>query len=94
MPKAYSNDLRTRIISYVNEGIIQKKIEEVLKISALCISRIIKRYKETGNISSKIPKVIRPRRVDYEKARKYIEENPDKTLKDMVKFLVLKIWVI
>jgi len=80
MPKPLSEDLRQRVIDYYNEGLIQRKIAEILKVSTSFVSRLIKRYKIDKTIKPKIPTLTRPRKCDYEKARKYIEVNPDKTL--------------
>jgi transposase len=33
MPKPLSEDLRQRVIDYCNEGLIQRKIAEMLKVS-------------------------------------------------------------
>ena len=90
MPKPLSNDLRERVIKYSEEGFVQRAIAETLKVSTSFVSRLLKRYKEEKTIKPKIPKITRPRKVDYEKARKYIEENPDKTLKEMGKILGTK----
>jgi transposase len=90
MPKPLSNDLRERVVEYYNEGLVQRKIAEILKVSTSFVSRLLSRYKETKNVHPKIPNVTRPRTVDYEKARKYIEANPDKTLKEMGKVLGTK----
>jgi transposase len=51
MPKPLSEDLRQRVINYCNEGLIQRKIAEMLKVSTSFVSRLIKRYKiDTINI--------------------------------------------
>jgi transposase len=65
-------------------------IANLLGLAKKTIARYVKIYKETEDIKPKIPTLTRPRRVDYEKARKYIEVNPDKTLKEMGKVLGTK----
>ncbi len=42
-------------------------------------------YKETGKVIHKVPTVTRPRRLDYEEIGRFIEKNPDKTLKELAK---------
>jgi transposase len=90
MPKPLSEDLRKRVIDYKMEGLNQRKIADILKVSTSFVSRLLLRYREEKTIKPKIPKQTRPRIVDYEKARRYIEDNPDKTLKEMGKVLGTK----
>lgn len=83
MPKPLSEDLRQRVIDYETEGLTQRRISDILKVSTSFVSRLIKRYKEENTIKPKIPKVTRPRKIDYIKVKNYIEDNPDKTLKEV-----------
>jgi len=85
MPKPLSNDLRKRVIEYSNEGLMQRKIAEMLKVSNSFVSRLLSRYKETKNIKPKVPQITRPRFVNYEKIAEYIKNNPDKTQKEIGK---------
>ena len=58
----------------------QVKIAKNLMVSKSFVCRLIQKYKESGNIKPTKPISTRPRKVDYEQARKLIDENPDKTL--------------
>lgn len=92
MAKAYSEDLRLKVIKkyQTTSGITHKEIAEMFNIGIATFRRWLKLIKDTGKIKPKIPTITRPRRVDYERARKYIEDNPDKTLKEMGKVLGTK----
>ena len=47
------------------------------------LRRWVQPYKETGSLDHKVSVVTRPRKVDYKKIQKFIEKNPDKTLKEI-----------
>lgn len=52
----------------------------------MAIKTILKwqRHREnTGSIDRIIPTITRPRKVNYKKSQKFIEKNPDKTLKEI-----------
>ncbi len=83
MAKAYSLDLRRRVFDLLAQGKSKLFIEEILGVSTKTILKWQKRYDETGSMEKITPTVTRPRKVDYEKAREFIENNPDKTLKEI-----------
>ena len=84
MVKAYSEDLRIRIINKVKENKeSHEQIANNFSIGVATLRRWIYLYKETGSFSHKIPNVTRPRKVDYKKVQKFIEKNSDKTLKEI-----------
>jgi transposase len=81
--KAYSLDLRQRVFDLLAKGKSKLFIEENLGVTTKTILKWQKRYEETGLMDRIIPKLTRPRKVDYKKAQKFIENNPDKTLKEI-----------
>lgn len=84
MAKPYSLDLRMRVIENLVEGnITQAAVADIFKVSLRTVKRWVKLYNKTGSINPKIPISTKPRKVDYKKAKKFIEENPDKTLKEI-----------
>jgi transposase len=83
MAKAYSLDLRQRVFDLLAKGKSKLFIEENLGISTKTVLKWQKRYETTGLIDRIIPKLTRPRKVDYKKAKKFIEKHPDKTFKDI-----------
>jgi hypothetical protein len=83
MAKAYSLDLRQRVFDLLNKGKSKLFIEETLGVSTKTILKWQRRYESTGSIDKIIPITTRPRKVNYTKAKKFIEKNPDKTLKEI-----------
>jgi transposase len=83
MAKAYSLDLRQRVFDLLNKGKSKLFIEETLGVSTKTILKWQRRYESTGSIDKIIPITTRPRKVNYKKAKKFIEKNPDKTLKEI-----------
>jgi len=83
MAKAYSLDLRQRVFSLLSQGESKLFIERTLDVSTKTILKWQKHYKKTGSIDKIVPITTRPRKVDYKKAKKFIEKNPDKTLKEI-----------
>jgi transposase len=84
MAKPYSLDLRMRVIENLVEGnITQAAVADIFKVSIRTVKRWVKLHNKTGSINPKIPISTKPRKVDYKKAKKFIEENPDKTLKEI-----------
>ena len=85
MAKAYSLDLRERVFDLLAKGKSKLFIEENLGVTTKTILKWQRRYEETGSIGKVTPIKTRPRRLDYEKVGKFIEKNPDKTLKEFAK---------
>ncbi len=83
MAKAYSLDLRQRVFDLLARGKSKLFIEETLGVATKTIVKWQKRYEETGSMERIIPTITRPRKVNYKKAQKFIEKNPDKTLKEI-----------
>ncbi len=99
MPKPYSLDLRERVVASLEKKVPQKQTAEMFSISVESVKRWWKRYKEEKTIKPKIPITTKPRMVSYDKIRKYVEDNPDSTqkeignhfgLKDKASFYILK----
>ena len=84
MVQAYSKDLRIKVINRLKNGKENhQEIADNFEIGVATLRRWIRLYKDTGSIDCKIPTVTRPRKVNYKKAQKFIERNPDKTLKEI-----------
>ncbi len=91
MAKPYSLDLRIRVINKIKEkSLTQLQAAKTFDVGIATIKRWVKINKDSGNLNPKIPTVTRPRKVDYKKAKKLIEKNPDKTLKELGKILGTK----
>ena len=84
MVQAYSKDLRIRVINRLKNGKeSHQEIADNFEIGVATLRRWIRLHKDTGSLDCRLPTVTRPRKVDYKKAKKFIERNPDKTLKEI-----------
>ena len=80
----YSEDLKEQVVKYVEEGGKVKEAEKIFGVAAMSISRWRKRKAERGELTNK-ERQEWPRKVDREKLKDYIKENPDKLLSEMSK---------
>jgi transposase len=86
MPSITSMDLRERIVAQYKKGYSQNRIANNLMVSQSTVSRILKRYDETGSVKpSPIPgsrsrAVIQPS--DHPAVIEYVLKYPDLTLKE------------
>jgi transposase len=84
MVKAYSEDLRIRIVGRVKQGKeSHQSIADNFRIGVATVRRWVKLYKDTGSVARIVPITTRPRKVDYNEVQKFIEKNPDQTLKEI-----------
>jgi transposase len=79
---AYSIDLRSRVIDYINKGNTQKKASEIFKVGTSTITRWLALLSETGSLEKRPLNRIAPK-FESEKLNSYIEENPDAILRDV-----------
>ena len=82
--KAYSNDLRSRVIEYIKTGNSQKSAAALFKIGKSAVSKWWLRYKQEGSMVSK-PRGGSKGKIDPTKLKQYVESNPDKTLEEIGK---------
>jgi transposase len=86
MVKAYGEDLRIRVVNRVKDGQeSHQQIADIFDVGIATLRRWIKLHKDTGSVAHIVPTRTRPRKVDYKKVQKFIEKNPDKTLKEIGK---------
>ncbi len=84
MAKAYSNDLRIRVVEKVKESQdCHQKIADDFRVGVATLRRWVRLSRDTGSVAATIPTITKPRKVDYKSAKKFIEDNPDKTLKEI-----------
>ena len=79
---AYSIDLRSRVLAFVNEGNTQENASEIFKVSVSAITRWRALLSETGSLAKR-PLNRKPPKFEPEKLNAYIDENPDALLKDI-----------
>ena len=91
MAKPYSLDLRIRVIENLKDGsMTQQEAADAFRISLRTIKRWTKINKRNGSMEPKKALVTKPRKVDYLKAKNFIEKNPDKTLKEIGTYIGTK----
>ena len=87
MAWALSIDIRERIVAYKEEGKTDAEIAEALKIGDASVSRVLRRFRETGGVAPEKDKGRRPFLLDDE-ARAVlvviVEAAPDSTLSELV----------
>jgi transposase len=83
MGAAYSQDLRDRIIAARDSGMKTKRVAELFRVSASWVRRVIQRRRELGETSP------RPRggativKIDLNRLRQLVQEQPDATVKEL-----------
>ena len=86
--KAYSVDLRTKIMTVVNENTMQlQEISALFQINVKTIFRWRKQFKATGSFEAKkvVSKGKKGKITDLEYFKAFVENNSDLTLKEMAK---------
>ena len=79
---SYDIKYRRRAIEYWGEGNSKRKTAEVFKVSTSTLQKWKSTLKETGTLAPKKRKGTW-RKIEPEKLRKYVEENPDAYLREI-----------
>ncbi|MBL3284920.1 IS630 family transposase domain protein [Rickettsiales endosymbiont of Paramecium tredecaurelia] len=77
--KPYSEDLRKRVVGYIQKGKTQKEASEVFGIHSNTVHRWWARYNKEGNYSARRRLGAR-RRVDYKEIELFVKNNPNTKL--------------
>lgn len=89
--RAYSIDLREKIIKLSEEGkISQRKLAKQFDVALSFIEKLIKQYRETGNFEPKKRTVQTPTKLNHEQLEvleKLAEQNNDATLEELSQML-------
>lgn len=80
--KAYSTDLRTRVINYIKSGNSQREASRLFSISKSAVNRWWKCYKEEKSFSAK-PKLGSKSKVNAKTLETFVTQNSCKTLKEI-----------
>ena len=79
---AYSVDLRSRVLDFIERGNSQEKASLIFNVGTSTITRWRALLSETGRLEKRPLNRIAPK-FESEKLNAYIEENPDALLKDI-----------
>lgn len=88
MAKAYSEDLREKVISHIMSGCSKREAARVFNIGEATVYNWLRLHK-AGSLKPK-KRTDYPRKIDEKKLREYVEQNPDHTLKQIAQALGLK----
>jgi transposase len=83
MPRAYSQDLRDRVLAAYDRGMETKPIADLFAVSPSWARRVKQRRRETGQTSARpvgSPGVIK---VDRARLTQLVREDPDATLEEL-----------
>jgi transposase len=78
----YGIEIRRKVLELVSTGKTQEEVGQFLNITTRTIRYWIKRNRDEQSLEPK-NHAPRKRKIDKEALTKYIQENPDKTLKEM-----------
>lgn len=81
MAKAYSEDLREKVISHIMSGCSKREAARVFNIGEDTIYRWLRLHK-IGDLKPK-KRTIYPQKMNEQKLREYIHTNPDDTLEQI-----------
>lgn len=81
MARAYSLDLRKKVMSFITSGGGKREASKIFGIGEDTIYRWMRREK-AGDLSAK-KRIDFPRKVDPEELRCYVSAHPDHTLKEI-----------
>lgn len=80
---AYSIDLRTRVVSYVESGGSRLSASRIFRVGERTVRNWINLRRETGSVSCRPHGGGFVSKVDSTKFKQYIADNPDKTLQEI-----------
>lgn len=76
MGRAYSTDLREKVLKYLEKNDDKKKASNLFEVDRSTIYRWIKRKNEQGTLEP-THREYAYRKIDYTKLKKYVQEHPD-----------------
>ncbi len=96
--KAYSIDLRQKIIELYNEGnISQRQLAKQFHVALSLIQKLLRQYRQTGNISPKVRTKQTPTKLNPTQLKvleELVNNNNDMTLEELREELALSTGII
>jgi transposase len=83
MGAAYSQDLRDRVITARDGGTPTKRVAELFRVSASWVRRVMQRRREHGETGPRPRGGATVVKVDLERLRRLVDEQPDATAKEL-----------
>jgi transposase len=85
MAKAYSNDLRERVIKNYLDGISKEDIVNIFAIGLDTLNRWIRKYKKTGSVEPEKQTKFRERKFSDDELLDAVKSKPSSRLKEIAK---------
>lgn len=82
MPKAYSEDLRKRVVEAADQGMSYRAVAKKFDIAANTVNNWHTRYQKEGHYKEK-PRLGKKPRLTRAEFEDYVDNNPDQTLKEI-----------
>jgi transposase len=83
MGAAYSQDLRDRVIAARDGGTRTKRVAELFRVSASWVRRVMQRRRERGETSPRPRGGVTIVKVDLNRLRQLVQEQPDATAREL-----------
>lgn len=85
--KAYSEDLRERVVKAVDQGMSRTEIGRIFGVSSASIKRYLKQRNETGSLAPKVIPGYPPKKIGalQRGLQTQLEAHPDATLEEHCK---------
>ena len=83
MSTSYSLDLRTKIITALTNGSLQRNVAKRFKITERTVRRYWKLHREKADLYPKKPVKTRPNKVDWNQVLEFVKNHNDKTLREI-----------
>ena len=83
MSTSYSLDLRTKIITALTNGSLQRNVAKRFKISERTVWRYWKLHREKADLYPKKPTKTRTNKVDWNQVLEFVKNHNDKTLREI-----------
>lgn len=93
MTKSYSNDLRKRVVEFLEKGSSYDEASKLFKISVSAIGRWYRKYKQEGNYYAK-NRGGSKRKIDLEALEEYVKTNENMILKQAARKFGVSIFTI
>jgi transposase len=83
MAKRYPQSLRDRVLGAYDRGLKTKQIAEVLQVSPAWARRVKQRRRETGQTTARPMGGITVVKIEMERLRELVQQQPDATIKEL-----------
>jgi len=82
MKKHHSKDFKECAVKNYEQGMLREEILKIFDISSDTLTRWVRQYRKTGDLSSK-KGVYKARKINDELLLNYVKEHPDATLNEI-----------